>query len=196
MPETRLIAPLSDRFVLATSRACLWHRDQARKGTQIPYVSHLFSVAALTLEYGGDEDCAIAALLHDAVEDGGGPARLAEIRSEFGEQVAAIVAACTDTDEQPKPPWPQRKQAYIDHVAEKSAEARLVSACDKLHNARSILSDVRELGDGAFERFKGGKAGTLWYYRKLVDAFRLHGRSRLFDELDLVVTELERLTAG
>ncbi|MBM4343570.1 MAG: bifunctional (p)ppGpp synthetase/guanosine-3',5'-bis(diphosphate) 3'-pyrophosphohydrolase [Deltaproteobacteria bacterium] len=191
MPEARLDHPLSDRFADALACANAWHRSQARKGTQIPYVAHLLAVAALALEHGANENVAIAALLHDAVEDGGGSARLAEIRARFGDEVADIVWECSDTDMQPKPPWQQRKEAYIAHVATASQGARLVSMCDKLHNARSILADLRVEGDRVWQRFSATRAQTLWYYRELVATFGTHGASPLLDELNRVVTALE-----
>jgi (p)ppGpp synthase/HD superfamily hydrolase len=150
-------------------------------------------VTALTLEFGGDEDEAIAALLHDAVEDQGGAATAETIRSKFGDRVADIVLSCTDCDCTPKPPWRQRKEAYIAHLQAATPSALLVSACDKLHNARTILADYREQGDALWSRFSGGR-DTLWYYRALVDAFRARGMSRVVDELDTAVSEMERLS--
>jgi (p)ppGpp synthase/HD superfamily hydrolase len=136
--------------------------------TEIPYLAHLLGVASIALEYGADEDEAIAALLHDAVEDAGGLARLEDIRSRFGENVAGIVAACTDAYVVPKPPWRERKEGYIEHIVQASKSARLVSAADKLHNARSILKHYRVEGEALWSRFNGGKEGTLCYYRALV----------------------------
>jgi len=193
MAEDPLRQPLTARFTEALMLACLLHRSQARKGTQIPYVSHLLGVASLALEHGATEDEAIAALLHDAVEDQGGSRVAMLIEDKFGRAVADIVRACSDTDVEPKPPWQARKEAYIAHVRTAPHSVRLVSACDKLHNARSILGDYREHGESLWERFSGGRKGTLWYYRTLVEAFRTHGRSPLIDELDRVVTELEQL---
>jgi (p)ppGpp synthase/HD superfamily hydrolase len=153
-------------------------------------------VAGLAMEYGASEDEAIAALLHDAVEDQGGKPILEEIRRQFGHHVASIVDGCTDTDQQPKPPWRERKQAYIDHVAHASPSICLVSACDKLHNARCILSDVRFEGEAAYEKFNGKKDGTLWYYRALVNAFAGKIPKRLADELQRVVSDLERVSSN
>ncbi len=135
---------------------------------------------------------AIAALLHDAVEDQGGLKRLCEIRRKFGKRVARIVDGCTDSYTEPKPPWLVRKQDYIARVAREDADTRLVSAADKLSNARDILMDVRAEGDQAFERFQGKKDGTLWYYRTLVAEFCKAGSNLLVEELDRVVTELEK----
>jgi len=184
---------LGHRFEEALPYAAQLHRDQVRKGTGVPYVSHLLAVAGIVLEHGGNEDEAIAALLHDAVEDQGGAPTLHAIRQRFGDTVAAIVEGCTDTDEMPKPPWRPRKEAYIAHVASASPSVRLVSAADKLHNARTILADYRRHGDAVWDRFSGGKDGTLWYYRALVEAYRPHGVTPLVGELERVVGELERL---
>lgn len=200
MADETLRQPLTARFSEALSLACELHRTQARKGTQIPYVAHLLGVASIALEHGADEDEAIAAVLHDAVEDQGGAQTAALLAQRFGDRVADIVRSCSDTDVVPKPPWRERKTAYVAHVAEASPSARLVSASDKLHNARAALADYRTLGPVLWERFKGGRDGTLWYYRALVDAYRKSppggdGR-RLVDELDRVVTELERIAAA
>jgi (p)ppGpp synthase/HD superfamily hydrolase len=185
--------PLSPRFDDALLYTADLHRNQVRKGSGVPYVAHLLAVSALVLEAGGDEDTAIAALLHDAVEDQGGPPTREAIRVRFGERVAAIVDGCSDTDETPKPPWQARKEAYIAHIAHAAPEVRLVSAADKLHNARTVLSDYRQQGDALWQVFKGGKAGTLWYYRAMVTALRAAGPNPLVDDLDRVVSELEQL---
>jgi (p)ppGpp synthase/HD superfamily hydrolase len=184
---------LTNRFVEAFAYAAALHAQQIRKGANIPYLSHLMSVAALVLEDGGDEDEAIAGLLHDAVEDQGGKPTLEAIRIRFGEKVARIVLGCTDSDVVPKPPWRERKERYVAHVRHAAEDVRRVSSADKLHNARSILADYRALGDTLWSRFTAGKEETLWYYRSLIDRFRAAGGGRLVEELDLVVTELERL---
>jgi GTP pyrophosphokinase len=146
------------------------------------------------MEFGADEDAAIAALLHDAVEDAGGQDRADDIRVRFGDRVTEIVLGCTDADVMPKPPWRERKEAYIQHLAEATPETLLVSCCDKLHNSRAIVSDIRAIGDDLWSRFKGGKDGTLWYYRALVDAFRQHNApAAIVDELERVVAEMEQL---
>jgi (p)ppGpp synthase/HD superfamily hydrolase len=187
---------LSKKFEKALVYATQAHCNQTRKGTDTPYVAHVLQVVAIALEYGANEAEAIAALLHDVVEDCGGAERLRDIRARFGEAVASIVAGCTDTDQTPKPPWRERKESYIAHLASADASTLLVSASDKLHNARSILRDVRRDGDKAFARFKGKKEGTLWYYRALLGEFRRHRdcNSELIDELDRVVSEIERLS--
>lgn len=146
------------------------------------------------IEYGGDEDMAIAALLHDAVEDQGGRSRLREIERKFGQRVAHIVDGCTDSYTDPKPPWMARKRAYVARVASESADVRLVSAADKLSNTREVLHDFRAQGASVFQRFQGKQKGTLWYYRALVTQFRKAGNHPLVEELDRVVTELERLS--
>jgi (p)ppGpp synthase/HD superfamily hydrolase len=169
------------------------HKDQYRKGTRIPYVTHLLAVAAIVGENGGTEDEVVAALLHDAPEDQGGESTLEDIRTLFGDEVAQIVAGCTDTYEDPKPPWRNRKERYLAHLASASGSVRLVSSADKLHNARTVLSDYRTLGENLWYRFNGGKEGTLWYYRATVDGLRKEDDSLVVDELDRVVTELERL---
>lgn len=184
---------LTERFERALVFAARLHRDQRRKGSGVPYISHLLAVCELTLEYGGDEDEAIAALLHDAIEDQGGAAAREEILRKFGPRVTEIVEGCTDTDESPKPAWRPRKEEYIRHVAEASASVRLVSACDKLHNARSLVMDYRIFGEALWERFTGRRDGTLWYYRAMVTALRAAGSSPVVEELERVVTELESL---
>jgi GTP pyrophosphokinase len=185
---------LSKRFEDALTFATRKHADHARKGTTIPYAAHLLSVAGIALTYGADEDEAIAALLHDAVEDQGGAPTREEIRAQFGDRVTAIVDACSDTVVEPKPPWRERKDAYLVHLREAPRSARLVSAADKLDNARAILADYRILGEGLWDRFNGGREGTLWYYRSLLETFeRFHDMPPLVRELRLVVEDIERL---
>ena len=212
MPKKRLLSkPLSDRFNQALVYAHNLHREQPRQGKDIPYIGHLLGVASLVLESGGDEDMAIAALLHDAVEDQGGRPRLKEIEKLFGARVAHIVWGCTDSDEvdpSRKPPWCERKKKYLVHLEQEAGpHVRLVSAADKVYNARAVLLDHYDIGDAVFERFSQGKQGTLWYYRALVDAFRAAevrelnpddapGRKRLIEELDRVVRELEHHAGG
>ncbi len=191
------MAALSERFEDALAFATRLHANQKRKGTQIPYVAHLLAVASLALEHGADEDEAIAALLHDAIEDQGGDATRQVIRRRFGDRVTEIVDGCTDAEVTPKPPWRARKEAYIAHVRSATPSVLLVSASDKLHNARSILCDYRACGNDVFSRFSVGYQETLWYYRSLVEAYREAGApDSLVKELDLVVTELEAATAG
>ncbi|HWQ03350.1 MAG TPA: HD domain-containing protein [Candidatus Nitrosotenuis sp.] len=188
---------LTNKFDEAFLYAHELHGSQGRKGTSRPYIGHLMGVCALVLAYGGDEDEAIAALLHDAPEDCGGRAVLEEIRRRFGERVARIVEGCTDTLETPKPAWRARKEAYVAHVRTEPADVRLVSCADKLWNVREILQDFRAQGAAVFERFTGKREGTLWYYRALVEAFRAAGSDprvdALLDEFASTVSELEEL---
>lgn len=168
MPDVSAVA--RPRLVDAIAYAFQIHAAQSRKGTSIPYVSHLLGVASLVLEHGGDEEVAVAAMLHDAIEDIG-PEQEAIITERFGPRVAGIVRSCTDADIQPKPPWRARKEAYIAHLEHADADALLVSCADKVHNARAICSDLRTFGTAVFDRFKGGRDGTLWYYATLAEAF-------------------------
>ena len=185
------MATLSDRFEKALVWATRLHAEQERKGSGVPYISHLLAVAASALEHGADEDQAIAALLHDAVEDQGGVETLSQIVQRFGPRVARIVEGCSDTlSSHPKPPWRERKEAYIAHLREASASVRLVSACDKLHNVRSIIRDHHELEDALWSRFRGGKEGTRWYYRELIEVYDTFGESPLTSELRLAVQQM------
>ena len=160
-------------------------------------MGHLLGVAAIVIQHGGGEDEVIAALLHDAVEDQGGLPRLDEIREKFGERIARIVDGCTDSYEVSgeKREWGERKRAYIEKVAGAPEDIRLVSATDKLANAREVLADFRVEGDAVFNRFQGRKQGTMWYYRALVNVFRKAGAGPLVEELDRVVAELESLAS-
>jgi len=185
---------LSERFENALIWAHQLHQTQLRKGSGVPYIAHLLGVASIALEYGATEDEAIAALLHDAIEDQGGEATRDRIREQFGDRVTAIVEGCTDAYTTPKPPWRERKQAYLAQLPQASTSVRLVSAADKLYNARSIIKDYRQVGESIWERFKGGKAGTLWYYGALVEAFQQAENTPLVQELAQVVTEMENLT--
>jgi len=189
------MVPLSERFDSAFQLASSLHRNQPRKKTDIPYIAHLMAVTAIVLEAGGDEDLAIAALLHDAVEDQGGQPTLEIIRQRFGDRVAGIVMQCSDSDILPKPPWRARKEAYIAHIASASDDAILVSLADKLHNARAILADYRAVGDRVWERFNAGRDEVLWYYCELIKAFQRRTRSPLLAELNRVVEEIGRAAA-
>jgi len=150
------------------------------------------AVASLVLEAGGDEDMAIAALLHDVVEDCGGMPRLREIRKQFGARVAKIVEGCTDSFGEPKPEWVERKKDYLRDVTHADVETRMVSASDKLHNVRTILADYRQHGEAIWKRFNGGREGTLWYYRALSDVYGRRSPNRNTRELEIAVAELER----
>lgn len=185
---------LGPRFLRAFLFAAEQHAGQARKASTIPYIAHLMGVASLVLEAGGDEDLAIAALLHDVVEDCGGAPMQKEVRRRFGKRVAKVVEGCTDTDTFPKPPWRQRKEDYIRHLKTADADTRLVSAADKVHNVRSVVTDYRHVGESIWSRFRGGREGTLWYYRALLNEFLRGKPNRLVRELELAVRELEALT--
>lgn len=185
---------LSQRFTEALLWATELHQQQIRKGSGIPYIAHLLGVTSEALEYGATEDEAIAALLHDAIEDCGGRPIALEIRRRFGDNVADIVEGCTDSETQPKPPWRERKEAYIAHLRTASPSVRLVSAADKLYNARSILKDYRCVGEAIWQRFTGGRSGSLWYYRAVVDTLNAVDDRPIVAELERVVRELETLT--
>ncbi len=163
--------------------AFILHKDQTRKGSSIPYLSHLESVAAIVWKNGGTEDEAIAALLHDAVEDQGGIPTLEAIREKFGSHVADIVAACSDTTELIKPDWLTRKQKYIDDMSTHSASARLISAADKLDNLRDLNREYMQMGEQLWLKFTGTKQQTLWYYRSLAEIFTKIGPTNLGQEI-------------
>lgn len=186
---------LGERFERALGFAAATHRTQVRKGSGIPYIGHLLGVCSLVVEDGGSEDEAIAALLHDAAEDQGGEEMLARIRDQFGSAVADIVLACSDTLEEPKPPWCGRKQSYVAHLEHQPVEVLRVSLADKLFNARAILRDYAVVGDQLWDRFKVGSQGQLWYYRQLADAFERLLPGRMASELSEVVAELEGAVA-
>lgn len=181
---------LGSRFDDALKYAVTLHRDQERKGSGVPYAAHLLGAAASVLHFGGDEDQAIAALLHDAAEDQGGRATLDRIRSAFGDRVARIVEGCTDTFEDPKPAWRPRKEAYLAQLPGKPAETLLVVACDKLDNARAIVADLRSDGSTVWSRFTGGRDGSLWYYRAVADALLRSSVTSAALALDAAVKEL------
>lgn len=183
---------LTERFDDGLAYASRIHRDQVRKGTSTPYISHLLGTAAIVLENGADEDQAIAALLHDAVEDQGGAARLADIRARFGARVANIVDHCTDTDIEPKPPWRERKEAYIASLAHKPVASLEVSLADKTHNAGAIVADLAVHGDALWSRFTGGRDGSLWYYQSLVTAFRTRIGGAGVERFAALVEEMTR----
>jgi (p)ppGpp synthase/HD superfamily hydrolase len=184
------------RFESALVYANQVHHGQQRKGTGIPYMAHILGVAAIAMEYGATEDEAIGALLHDAAEDGGGEARLAEIRARFGDAVGDIVLGCSDSlveHPEDKLPWRERKEHYLAHVEVASAAVCLVSAADKLHNVRSIVRDFRMHGDDVWERFQGKRDGTLWYYEAVADALLRRQFSPLTRDLQREVETLREL---
>lgn len=190
-------AQLTDRFDRALLYASQVHGGQVRKNTSVPYLAHLLAVAATVLEYGGDEDMAIAALLHDAAEDQGGARRLDDIRNRFGERVAGIVRGCSDSlvdSGQAKEDWRLRKDGYLHHLETADKDALLVSLADKVHNARSILRDLRksEIGRAVWHRFKRGRDDQIWYYQALADVYRRRLPGQLAEELAEIVQLIER----
>jgi (p)ppGpp synthase/HD superfamily hydrolase len=200
VPDRSDFAPLlTDRFARAFSLAWEVHGRQLRKKTGIPYMAHVMSVCALALEHGADEDVAIAALLHDTVEDSvDGAATQRTIARDFGERVARIVTACSDAvavPGEPKPPWRERKEQYLRHLdADADADVLLMSACDKLHNASSILADLRIEGDVVWERFTvTDPHEQLWYYTSVVEILQWRLPGPLSDELADVVKEIQAL---
>jgi GTP pyrophosphokinase len=201
MAEAHTETPLlTARFDEALLLATAHHRTQLRNGTQVPYTAHLLAVASLTFEMGGSEDEAIGGLLHDLVDDGGGRDGLALIRGRFGDDVARIAQANSDTDEEPKPPWPERKAAFIASIGHKRPDELRVSLADKLHNAGAILLDFRTHGNELWSRFKAGEGDAVrGYYCGLHAAFAARGkRARAqaepsLDELGWTSAEIDRL---
>jgi len=188
--------PISSRFADALLFAAQLHAGQERKLTGAPYLAHLLRVAGIALEHGADEDEAIAALLHDAIEDQGGPAARQAIERRFGQRVADIVQGCSDTDQTPKPPWRQRKEAYLARLAQASPSVRLVSAADKLDNIRSLIESYRQRGETIWQHFRGGREGTLWYFRSVLEVQKQAGPDRIVEELDHAVSELHRVVGA
>jgi len=178
------------RFAAALDYACRQHHGQRRKGSDSPYITHPLAVASLIGDYGGSEDQAIAGLLHDVMEDCGVARQ--DIAERFGEPIAAIVAACTDTTQKPKPPWRPRKEAYVAHLRDQPAHIKLVVACDKLHNAQSILRDRRRasVGETVWDRFSATRDDVRWYYGAVVDALGAGWSHELLDELRRTVAQL------
>ena len=186
----------TDRFESAMAYAHQVHKNQRRKGTGIPYIAHILGVTAIAIEYGATEDEAIAALLHDAAEDGGGEQTLAYIRAQFGDAVADIVLGCSDSlveDPEDKLPWLERKENYLAHLETASQSVCLVSAADKLHNVRSMIRDYRQHGDEIWERFQGQRDGSLWYYETVADTLIRRYRTQLTRDLQDAVDELLRI---
>ena len=185
---------LSSRFADALVYAATLHAKQQRKLSGSPYVGHLLAVAGIVLQFGGDEDEAIGALLHDAAEDQGGEAAADDIRRRFGDRVADLAIACSDTMVTPKPPWRERKEAHVAHMRQADESVRLIVAADKLDNARSILADYRLHGEALWQHFRGRRDGTLWYYRAMIEALGRAGRAgRIITEVEKVVEQLEQL---
>jgi (p)ppGpp synthase/HD superfamily hydrolase len=187
----------TERFESAMSYAHQVHRHQRRKGTGIPYIAHILGVTAIAIEYGASEDEAIAALLHDAAEDGGGEPTLAYIRAQFGDAVADIVLGCSDSlveDPEDRLPWLERKENYLAHLENASHSVCLVSAADKLHNVRSMIRDYREHGDDIWDRFQGKREGSLWYYETVSHVLARRYHSQLTRDLQAAVDELQEIT--
>jgi (p)ppGpp synthase/HD superfamily hydrolase len=183
---------LSSTFDSALRYAHDVHRKQIRKGTKAPYIAHLMGVSSIVLDDGGSEEEAIAALLHDAAEDHGGRERLEDIRARFGNAVARIVEDCTDSWETPKPPWAERKRAYIDHARTLARPSLRVSAADKVHNSYAILRDLRKSGEAVWDRFSAAPDDVMAYYEGLVRAYREAGGGPLVDELDRIIRGIRR----
>lgn len=189
---------ITDRIAKALALAVEAHHGQSRKGTKIPYVSHPMAVASIALEYGADEDQAIAALLHDVIEDGG-EKYIQIIEAQFGRRVLELVQGCTDgvPDKNGIKPvaWKQRKEAYIAHLKEVSDDVLLVSGSDKLHNARAILHDLQTIGTSVFDRFKAGKEETLWYYSSLSEVF-VSRKAPMADALRVAIKSMHVLSGS
>jgi len=193
---------LSDRFTRAVDYARILHIER-RKGTSIPYMAHLLGVAALVLGEAGHadvtEDMVIAALLHDAAEDHGGQLRLDDIEQNFGVEVAHMVESLSDSlaeDSSKKAPWRERKEEYLKRLRKEPADVLLISAADKLYNARAILDDYRKIGPQVWTRFKRGRKHQLWYFRELLKVFKAAGKNRIVAELERVTDKLERISAN
>jgi (p)ppGpp synthase/HD superfamily hydrolase len=195
---------LTNRFTSAIEYARILHIER-RKGTDVPYMAHLLGVASLVMGEAGHagvpvtEDMVIAALLHDAAEDQGGELRLKDIEHNFGSNVARMVEGLSDSltaNSNDKQSWPERKRAYIQRLRKEPADVRLISAADKLYNARAILEDYRQIGPRVWERFKRGREDQIWYFDELLKVYKLHGASRIVEELRRVVTDLTQISAG
>jgi len=182
----------SARLVEAFSFAHDLHKDQERKASGAPYITHLMGVAAIVGRHGGTEDQVIAALLHDAVEDQGGAATLERIRERFGETVAAYVDGCSDTDTKPKPPWEERKREFLEGTVDAPPDLKLIVAADKLHNARTLANTLRVQGNAAWDLFRGGRDGTLWYFAEIVRALATGWSHPVLHELAEAVDALHR----
>ncbi len=185
---------LGQRFEQALSLAIQVHANQRRKDSGAPYIAHVLGVTALVLEDGGSEDEAIAALLHDSAEDQGGEEMLATIRAKFGEKIAAIVDECSDTLEMPKPPWQARKQNHLARLEHASPEAIRVMAADKVYNSRNLLRGLLERGDTIWENFKGGRDGTLWYFKQMHNILNKIHPGYLTNELFRAIEDIELIS--
>ena len=189
-----LTPQLGARFKGALSLTVRLHGDQERMGSGVSYLGHLLGVASIIIDAGGDEDQAVAGLLHDAIEDAGGDVARREIEGRFGSRVRRIVDECSDTDVAPKPPWRERKETYLAHLAVASSDALLISLADKLYNVRSMLLDYATVGDTLWGRFKSGREGQLWYYESLARIFLLRSPGPLAEELMRSVERLDQIS--
>jgi (p)ppGpp synthase/HD superfamily hydrolase len=187
---------LTDRFFAAMSYASEAHKEQVRKSTDIAYISHPFGVASLVIEAGGDEDQAIAGLLHDVAEDCGGEPRLTEIAEKFGDRVAHIVRGCSDSlvvEEDKKAPWRDRKEAHIEHLRSSNSDVLLVTAADKTHNARAISTDIQSIGNKVWDRFNSDQEQILWYYKSVYEVLSDGGvTSTLLNPLKTAIGIMEK----
>jgi (p)ppGpp synthase/HD superfamily hydrolase len=202
-PKEETLLHLSARFSSAVEYARILHIER-RKGTGVPSMAHLLGVASLVMgeaghvEFPVTEDMIVAAILHDAVEDHGGEPRLKDIEHNFGAHVAHMVEGLSDTlshDPNQKEPWEKRKEDYIKRLREEPAEVQLISAADKLYNARSVLDDYRKIGSEVWKRFKRGRKQQIWYFESVLEVFKSSGTNRIVEELERVVVELEQLSA-
>jgi (p)ppGpp synthase/HD superfamily hydrolase len=202
MPDQQTF--LTDRFTRAVDYARILHIER-RKGTQIPAMAHLLGVASLVMGEAGQvpfpvtEDMVIAAVLHDAVEDHGGLPRLEHIRADFGDDVAHMVEGLSDSfaeDESVKENWEGRKSSYVGRLRSEPPDVQLISAADKLYNARTILDEYRAIGPRVWERFKRGRDQQMWYFGELLKLFKSAGTNRIVDEFERVVAELGSISAG
>lgn len=182
---------LTEKFEMAFGLAQKLHANQYRKGSRVPFISHLLSVCALVLEDGGTEDEAIAALLHDAVEDQGGLETLEIIKKQFGGNVASIVMECSDAFTIPKPPWKQRKLEFIEKLSDVSESAVRVILADKIHNTSSIIRGYKKHGEKLWWSFKGDREGTIWYYEEVLNALKVRNESFLVSTLESLVVKVK-----
>jgi (p)ppGpp synthase/HD superfamily hydrolase len=188
--ERNVYMALTQRFHDALIFIAKKHGDQVTNNTVYPYISHLMGVTSLVMEYGGDEDEAIAALLHGFNETQDGPEALQEIEAQFGKNVAEIVRGCNDADNTADLAWRPRKEAYLKHLQTASPSIRLVAAADKLYNARNLVANYRAHGTAIYEKCCGGRDGLLWYYKSLVRAFRSGKKEQIVEEFARVVADL------
>lgn len=186
---------IAEKFELALVYATRLHAKQIRKVDGTPYIAHLLSVAALILEAGGNETEAIAGLLHDSLEDQGGPQTQVEISQQFGAEVLEIIKGCTESEELPKPPWMERKQRYLYQLQNASPSVRLVSLADKLHNARSLLASLHQHGEEVWTYFPVGKESSLWFYQALLPIYRTTNHNSMVQEFERVLFELQSISS-